>query len=58
MRHLNLQVRVLNKKPKGKDVSDGDLFHFNTSFSEKLYHIKMSALRAFAGAGAEQGAQG
>jgi hypothetical protein len=30
-------VRVLRKEPAGREVEDGDVFHFNASFSEKLF---------------------
>jgi hypothetical protein len=40
-----MQVRVLNKEPKGKDVDDTDTFHINTGFSEKLYRIKINAIQ-------------
>eukprot|EP00983_Pelagomonas_calceolata_P026155 822184-Pelagomonas_calceolata.AAC.2 len=38
-------VRVLNKEPKGKDVNDGDVFHINSGFSEKLYRIKINSIQ-------------
>ena len=39
------KVRVLNKKPKGRDVNDGDSFSFNTDFVQKLYRIKVNAIQ-------------
>jgi len=39
------KVRVLNKEPKGKDVNDGDVFHINSGFSEKLYRIKINSIQ-------------
>ncbi|GFH30551.1 CULLIN_2 domain-containing protein, partial [Haematococcus lacustris] len=38
-------VRVLNKEPKGKDVGDDDVFHFNTAFTQPLFRIKINAIQ-------------
>lgn len=35
------KIRVLRKEPKGRDVNDEDVFHFNDDFSEKLHRIKV-----------------
>ncbi|KAL6758019.1 cullin [Haematococcus lacustris] len=39
------KVRVLNKEPKGKDVGDDDVFHFNTAFTQPLFRIKINAIQ-------------
>eukprot|EP00197_Chlamydomonas_leiostraca_P016154 CAMPEP_0202861492 /NCGR_PEP_ID=MMETSP1391-20130828/2868_1 /ASSEMBLY_ACC=CAM_ASM_000867 /TAXON_ID=1034604 /ORGANISM="Chlamydomonas leiostraca, Strain SAG 11-49" /LENGTH=749 /DNA_ID=CAMNT_0049540895 /DNA_START=162 /DNA_END=2411 /DNA_ORIENTATION=- len=39
------KVRVLTKEPKGRDVNDSDVFHFNESFTEKLYRIKINQIQ-------------
>lgn len=35
------KVRVINKEPRGRDIGDADVFHFNSEFSEKLFRIKV-----------------
>ena len=30
---------------QGREVEDGDQFHFNTEFSERLYRIKINAIQ-------------
>eukprot|EP00958_Prasinococcus_capsulatus_P024111 scaffold3731_cov381-Prasinococcus_capsulatus_cf.AAC.3 len=39
------KVRVLQKKPKGREVDDDDSFVFNKEFDEKLYRIKVNAIQ-------------
>ena len=40
-----LQIRVLTKEPKGKEVMAGDTFHFNDSFTHPLYKIKINQIQ-------------
>lgn len=40
-----LNMRVLTKEPKGKEVEDGDVFVFNKEFSHKLYRIKINTIQ-------------
>ena len=40
-----LQVRVLLKEPKGREVNDGDAFTYNAGLSEKLYRIKINSIQ-------------
>lgn len=40
-----VQVRVLLKEPKGRDVDDSDSFSFNAGFSEKLFRIKINSIQ-------------
>ena len=40
-----LQVRVLLKEPKGREVSDGDRFTYNAGLTEKLYRIKINSIQ-------------
>ena len=35
------KIRVLRKEPKGRDVNNEDVFHFNDDFNEKLHRIKV-----------------
>ena len=37
-------TRVLTIEPKGKDVTDSDIFRFNTEFSSKLFRIKIRTI--------------
>jgi len=39
------KIRVLTKSPKGRDVEDGDVFHFNEEFKQKLYRIKINSIQ-------------
>ncbi|KAI2668844.1 Cullin-4A [Labeo rohita] len=39
------KARVLNKTPRGKDVEDGDRFHFNSDFRHKLFRIKINQIQ-------------
>lgn len=39
------KVRVLTKEPKGRDVADSDVFHFNEGFTEKLFRIKINQIQ-------------
>lgn len=39
------KARVLAKKPKGRDVDDGDLFFFNSDFKHKLCRIKINQIQ-------------
>ena len=38
-------VRVLRKEPKGRDVGDGDVFHFNADFRAALVRIKINSIQ-------------
>ena len=38
-------TRVITKEPKGKDVLDGDVFHFNEDFTNKLFRIKINTIQ-------------
>eukprot|EP00955_Chlamydomonas_euryale_P068806 360241-Chlamydomonas_euryale.AAC.4 len=42
---LRLQVRVLNKEPKGREVDDTDTFHFNGDFASALIRIKINSIQ-------------
>jgi cullin-4 len=39
------QVRVLRKEPKGRDVLDDDVFHFNASFTAALMRVKINQIQ-------------
>ena len=39
------KVRVLRKEPKGRDVEDGDMFHFNADFTSPQMRIKINAIQ-------------
>jgi len=39
------KVRPLSKEPKGKEVADSDVFHFNNDFRHKLYRIKVNSIQ-------------
>lgn len=39
------KARVLNKTPRGKEVEDGDRFHFNSDFRHKLFRIKINQIQ-------------
>eukprot|EP00241_Pyramimonas_parkeae_P003213 CAMPEP_0114239402 /NCGR_PEP_ID=MMETSP0058-20121206/8441_1 /TAXON_ID=36894 /ORGANISM="Pyramimonas parkeae, CCMP726" /LENGTH=764 /DNA_ID=CAMNT_0001351581 /DNA_START=97 /DNA_END=2391 /DNA_ORIENTATION=+ len=39
------KVRVINKEPRGRDIGDADVFHFNSEFSEKLFRIKVNSIQ-------------
>mmetsp|Transcript_22578 Transcript_22578/g.27227 ORF Transcript_22578/g.27227 Transcript_22578/m.27227 type:complete len:742 (+) Transcript_22578:315-2540(+) len=39
------KVRVLLKEPKGRDVEDGDLFHFNSGFTHQQFRIKVNSIQ-------------
>ena len=39
------KIRILSKEPKGKEVSDTDLFTVNTSFSNPHFRIKVNAIQ-------------
>lgn len=39
------KAKVLKKEPENKEVSAGDTFKFNASFSEKLYRIKLNTMQ-------------
>ncbi|XP_019616401.1 PREDICTED: cullin-4A-like isoform X2 [Branchiostoma belcheri] len=39
------KARVIIKTPKGKEVEDGDQFHFNNDFKHKLYRIKINQIQ-------------
>lgn len=36
------KFRVLNKEPRGRDVSPSDKFIFNENFNDRLYRIRIS----------------
>ena len=38
-------TRVLTKTPKGKEVSDGDVFAFNSDFTSKLFRIRIKTFQ-------------
>jgi cullin 4 len=42
---LQLNMRVLGKEPKGKDVGDDDVFRFHADFTHKLYRIKINTIQ-------------
>lgn len=37
--------RVLLKEPKGKEVSDDDIFTFNTGYTSKQYRVRINAIQ-------------
>lgn len=39
------KMRVLIKEPKGRDVEDDDVFHFNDDFSDKHFRIKINSIQ-------------
>ena len=39
------KARVLRKEPKGKDVLDGDAFHFNADFKDPLLRLKINTIQ-------------
>jgi cullin 4 len=39
------QVRVLRKEPKGREVEDGDVFHFNAAFTAPLFRVKINQIQ-------------
>nr|CCA24461.1 PREDICTED: similar to Cullin4B (CUL4B) isoform 3 pu [Albugo laibachii Nc14] len=39
------KVRVILKEPKGKEVHPDDVFHFNDSFTNQLFRIKINAIQ-------------
>ncbi|XP_070538317.1 cullin-4A-like [Ptychodera flava] len=39
------KARVISKIPKGKDVSDGDIFTFSDDFKHKLFRIKINQIQ-------------
>ena len=39
------KIRVLSKEPKGRDVMDEDVFHFNTGLSYPLHRIKINSIQ-------------
>ena len=39
------QHRVLRKDPKGRDVDDGDVFHFNPAFTAPLIRIRINQIQ-------------
>lgn len=40
-----LQVKVLKKEPKGKEVLDTDTFTFDKQFTHSLYKIKINQIQ-------------
>jgi len=39
------KVRALIKNPKGREVDDEDVFHFNKEFKQKLFRIKINSIQ-------------
>lgn len=37
--------RVLTKEPRGKDVGDNDVFHFNEGYTSRLYRVRINAIQ-------------
>lgn len=44
--HLALQIKVLTKEPKTKDVETGDEFAVNDEFTHKLFRVKVNSVQA------------
>lgn len=42
---IHIQVRVLHKEPRGRDVDDGDRFLFNKDFTAKLHRIRINTIQ-------------
>ena len=38
-------MRVLTKEPRGKEVDDGDAFHFNAEFTHALFKIRINQIQ-------------
>ena len=38
-------VSVLNKEPRGRDVDDTDVFHFNSKLDVKPLRIKINSIQ-------------
>ncbi|KAK6195670.1 hypothetical protein SNE40_001052 [Patella caerulea] len=38
-------LRVLSKKPKGRDIEDGDKFYFNEEFKHPLFRIRINQVQ-------------
>ena len=36
---------MLLKRPKGREVADGDTFYFNDGFTDRKYKIKINAIQ-------------
>lgn len=39
------RARVITKTPKGRDIENGDQFHFNNDFTNKLFRIKINQIQ-------------
>ena len=39
------KARVLQKTPKGKDVTEEDRFQFNKEFANKLFRVKINQIQ-------------
>uniref|UniRef100_A0A1A9WMP9 Cullin-4A n=1 Tax=Glossina brevipalpis TaxID=37001 RepID=A0A1A9WMP9_9MUSC len=39
------RARVITKEPKGREVEDGDQFHYNNEFTNKLFRIKINQIQ-------------
>lgn len=39
------KVRVLRKEPKGRDVDDSDVFHYEKDFKNSLHRIKINSIQ-------------
>ncbi|DBA80768.1 hypothetical protein WJX77_001890 [Trebouxia sp. C0004] len=39
------KIRVLNKEPKGREVDDSDVFHYNSGFTHQLFRIKINSIQ-------------
>lgn len=42
---MRMQVRVLKKDPKGKEVSDTDTFTFDKTFTHSLFKVKINQIQ-------------
>ena len=40
------KARVLRKEPRGKEVLDGDVLHWNAEFADPLLRIKINTIQA------------
>lgn len=38
--------KVLRKRPEGKDVNDGDIFFFNTDFTDPRTKVHINSIQA------------
>ena len=47
--------QVLHKEPKGRDVDNNDIFHFNNKFDAKQLRIKINSIQVGEGGGGGEG---